>query len=70
MKKQSIHAIVAYGPDGKQNKVIELTEKEYAELERAMQWPEDLEAYDRLNSVLHISLDGRIVGTSPRWSKS
>jgi len=66
MKKQSTNAIVAYGPDGKQRKVIELTEKKYAELERAMQWPEDLEAYDRLNSVLHISLDGRIVGTSPR----
>lgn len=66
MKKQSTNAIVAYGPDGKQRKVIELTEKEYEELERAMQWPEDLEAYDRLNSVLHISLDGRIVGTSPR----
>ena len=66
MKKQSTNAIVAYGPDGKQRKVIELTEKEYAELERAMQWPEDLEAYDRLNSVLHISFDGRIVGTSPR----
>ena len=66
MKKQSINAIVAYGPDGNQRKVIELTEKECAELERAMQWPEDLEAYDRLNAVLHVSLDGRIVGTSPR----
>ena len=70
MKKQSTNAIVGYGPDGKVTRVIELTEADYQELERAMQWPEDLEAYDRLNSVLHISLDGRIVGTSPRWSKS
>jgi hypothetical protein len=70
MKAQSINAIVAFGPDGKANRVIELTEQEYNELERAMQWPEDLEAYDRLNSVLHISLDGRIVGTTLRGSKA
>lgn len=61
MKKQSIHAIVAYGPDGKQNKVIELTEKEYEELERAMQWPEDLEAYDRLNKPVYATLEGWII---------
>lgn len=61
MKKQSINAIVAYGPDGKQRKVIELTEKEYAELERAMQWPEDLEAYDRLNTPVYATLEGWII---------
>lgn len=61
MKKQSTNAIVAYGPDGKQRKVIELTEKEYAELERAMQWPEDLEAYDRLNTPVYATLEGWII---------
>lgn len=29
------------------HKVIKLTPQEYAELERAMQWPEDLPMYDR-----------------------
>ena len=61
MKKQSIKAIVAYGADGKQRKVIELTENEYAELERAMQWPEDLEAYDRLNTPVYATLEGWII---------
>ena len=61
MKKQSINAIVAYGPDGKQRKVIELTEQEYDELERAMQWPEDLAAYDRLNTPIQATLEGWII---------
>lgn len=61
MKKQSIKAIVAYGADGKQRNVIELTEKEYEELERAMQWPEDLEAYDRLNTPVYATLEGWII---------
>jgi len=61
MKKQSIKAIVAYGPDGKQRKVIELTEQEYDELERAMQWPEDLAAYDRLNTPIQATLEGWII---------
>ena len=61
MKKPSTHAIVAYGPDGKQTKVIELTQKEYEELERAMQWPEDLEAYDRLNTPIYATLEGWII---------
>jgi hypothetical protein len=62
MKKQaSINAIVAYGPDGKQRTVVELTDKEYAELERAMQWPEDLEAYDRLNTPIYATLEGWII---------
>ena len=61
MKNKSIGAIVAYGPDGKQTKVIELTEKEYEELERAMQWPEDLEAYDRLNKPVYATLEGWII---------
>lgn len=61
MKKQSIHAIVAYGPDGKQRKVTELTEQEYDELERAMQWPEDLAAYDRLNTPIQATLEGWII---------
>lgn len=61
MKKQSINAIVAYGADGKQRKVIELTKKEYEELERAMQWPEDMEAYDRLNTPVYATLEGWII---------
>jgi hypothetical protein len=46
-------AVVAYGPDGKARNVVELSEEDYAELERAMQWPEDLAAYDRLNRVIN-----------------
>ena len=61
MKKQSISAVVAYGPDGKQREVIELTDKEYAELERAMQWPEDLAEYDRLNKPVYATLRGWII---------
>jgi len=59
MKKHTAtHAVVAFGPNGKETKVIELSEKEYAELERAMQWPEDLEAYDRLNKPIYATLEG------------
>lgn len=61
MKKTYTNAIVAYGPDGKQREVIELTDKEYAELERAMQWPEDLAAYDRLNTPVYATLEGWII---------
>jgi hypothetical protein len=35
------------------DKSIPLTEKQYLELERSMQWPEDLAAYDRLNRVIN-----------------
>ena len=41
--------------------VIELTEQEYDELERAMQWPEDLAAYDRLNTPIQATLEGWII---------
>lgn len=34
---------------------IQLTEEEYAELERAMQWPEDLAKYDKINSPTNLS---------------
>ena len=61
MKKQSVHALVAYNTDGKVNRIIELTEKEYEELERAMQWPEDLQAYDRLNTPIYATLEGWII---------
>jgi len=54
-------ALVAHGSDGKVTKVIELTEKEYLELERAMQWPEDLPAYDRLNTPIYATLEGWII---------
>lgn len=34
---------------------IQLTEEEYSELERAMQWPEDLEHYDRVATPTNLS---------------
>lgn len=34
---------------------IQLTEEEYTELERAMQWPEDLAKYDKLNMPTNLS---------------
>lgn len=55
------NAIIAYDQDGKQRQVIELTEKDFAELERAMQWPEDLAAYDRLNTPIYATLEGWII---------
>lgn len=36
-------------------KTIKLTEQQYAELERAMQWPEDLAAYDQSNRKINLS---------------
>jgi aspartate 1-decarboxylase len=42
-------------------KIIALTEKEYANIERAMQWPEDLAAYDRLNAPIKATLEGWII---------
>ena len=44
--------IVQFGQDGKEVKAIELTDEEYLELERAMQWPEDLAKWDRLNTPI------------------
>jgi hypothetical protein len=35
--------------NSKDQRVIPLTREEYLDLERAMQWPEDLAAYDRSN---------------------
>jgi hypothetical protein len=59
--KTAAKAIIGFGPDGKQAVVIELTEQEYADLERAMQWPEDLAAYDRLNTPIYATLEGWII---------
>ena len=44
-----------------QYKVIKLTDKEYKALERALQWPEDLPAYDRLNTPIKADLFGNIL---------
>ena len=44
--------IVKCGQDGQEVGAIELTEEEYLELERAMQWPEDLAKWDRLNTPI------------------
>ncbi len=44
---------VSVDAHGNQSKLIELTEKEYRDFERAMQWPEDLEAYDKSNRVIN-----------------
>jgi hypothetical protein len=51
-KLQVKFAVVAYGSDGKASNKVELTEQEYNALERAMQWPEDLAKYDRLNKPI------------------
>jgi hypothetical protein len=61
MNKIYQNAIVAYDADGKEKTVIELTEKDFADLERAMQWPEDLAAYDRLNTPIKATLEGWII---------
>lgn len=55
------NAIVAYGPDGKVTGVVELSDDDYNALERAMQWPEDLAAYDRLNTPIQATLEGWII---------
>lgn len=39
----------------KGDKDIPLTPAEYSALERAMQWPEDLPAWDRLNKPTNLS---------------
>lgn len=44
--------VTQYGQDGQKVGAIELTEQEYQELERAMQWPEDLARYDRINKPI------------------
>jgi len=44
--------MTATAQDGKA-KIIELTLEEYLALERAMQWPEDLAAWDRLNTPIN-----------------
>lgn len=44
--------ITIFDKHGKRCGEVPLTEQEYKELERAMQWPEDLARYDRLNKPL------------------
>ena len=58
--------ITTFDEHGKRCGSIPLTEQEYKDLERAMQWPEDLERYDRSNKPiteydLGISVFGGIV---------
>jgi hypothetical protein len=53
MDSTHTNEIVAYGPDGKQRAVVELTDKEFDAMQRAMQWPEDLAQWDRLNRVIN-----------------
>lgn len=36
-------------------RTIPLTREQYLELERALQWPEDLPAYDRLNKPTNLA---------------
>lgn len=50
--------IVEHKADGTQRVAARLTVDEYLELERAMQWPEDLEKWDRLNTPTYAGLDG------------
>ena len=51
-----IFEIAQYDKEGKQVNAIKLTEEEYLELERAMQWPEDLAKWDRLNTPIEAGL--------------
>lgn len=39
----------------KDRKVVKLTNQQYRELERAMQWPEDLAAWDKLDSPINLT---------------
>lgn len=48
--------IAVYDQHGKQTSFIELSDKDFDEMERAMQWPEDLAAYDRLNTPIRVGL--------------
>lgn len=48
--------IVVHDQSGKQTRFIELSDEDFDALERAMQWPEDLEAYDRLNTPIRVGL--------------
>jgi hypothetical protein len=41
--------------------VIHLPQEALEWLERALQWPEDLEAYDRLNAPIKATLEGWII---------
>lgn len=46
--------IAVYDKFGKQTGFIELSDKDFDEMERAMQWPEDLKEYDRLNTPIQV----------------
>lgn len=39
----------------KDARVIRLSQDDYEKLERAMQWPEDLAKYDRLNTPTNLA---------------
>jgi len=41
--------------------IVPLPKEALQWLERALQWPEDLEAYDRLNTPIKATLDGWII---------
>lgn len=49
-----IHGIVEEVVSPKDKK-IPLNQQDYAKLERAMQWPEDLPAYDKLNKTTNLT---------------
>jgi len=48
-------------PDMDTYRDIPLTVEQYEELARAMQFPEDLEAWDRANTPTRVTLDGDIL---------
>ena len=56
VKTPKQNGIVVYDKHGKQTRFIELSDKDFDELERAMQWPEDLAAYDRLNKPIKVGI--------------
>lgn len=39
----------------KTKRIIKLSDKQYKELERALQWPEDVKAWDKLNTPTNLS---------------
>ena len=41
--------------------IVPLPDEALEWLERALQWPEDLAAYDRLNTPIKATLDGWII---------
>lgn len=53
--------VEALKEDASDDAVIPLSKSDHQKLERAMQWLEDLAAYDRLNTPVRAMLEGWII---------